>query len=303
MPEPISVPQVVKIGNHVYVGGGMRRMKGPMFKYSLHEDTWTVLPLCRTSGHSLATLDDELLAIGGMMPVNEVAHTVYTLRRNKWMEVLPPMPTPRCLHSSATHENRVIITAGGTTSIKETGERTQTDAVEIYIKDNQWYTTKRLPLPSSSFSLSIINDTCYILGGNTTNYTMYATISSLLENAEPVDSQYSMPQCPVTWDQLKEKHPLILNTAVEINGNLFVMGGSPDIIMHHGTRFISTYDFATDTWVECKGAELPVPLYRTTVLNLDNDEVISIGGQPKSQQFSAEVFIGSYIHCSTITQH
>ena len=74
------------------------------------------------------------------------------------------------------------------------------------------------------------------------------------------------------------------------------MGGSVDHGQRRlGSKFISTYDFATDTWVECKGAELPLALYRPGLVNLGNKKVMLIGGQPRSQQFSKVAFIGSYV--------
>ena len=74
------------------------------------------------------------------------------------------------------------------------------------------------------------------------------------------------------------------------------MGRSVDRNLRYGSKFISTYDFATDTWVECKGAELPLALYRPGLVNLGNNKVMLIIGQPRSQQFSKVVFIGSYVN-------
>lgn len=80
---------------------------------------------------------------------------------------------------------------------------------------------------------------------------------------------------------------------MELDGKLVNMGGSLDEALRCGTSFISTYDFTTNVWVECKGAELPVPLYRPGVVKLADNKVMVIGGQPKMQQFSNEVYIGS----------
>ena len=301
IPIPISNPRLVKIGGHIYVGGGMPgvgKLSYYIYKYDLNHDTWDTLPHCPTQQHSLATLDDELIVIGGLLG-RDIANTVYTFRQNKWLEELPPMPTPRYHHSSITHENKVIIAAGGIVSQQDTGKYTRSDVVEIYIKGDQWYSTKPLPFPSSSFSLCIIQDSCYISGGSAQTFeqqllTVYTTVASLIKNAEPADSRYSAVQCPLKWGKFKGAHPMRCTTLAVMNGKLFSLGGTDFGEMHVGTTFFSTYDFASDTWVECKGAELPVPLYRSTVMNLGNNEVICVGGQPKSQQFSAEVFIGSY---------
>ena len=232
IPDNASAIQLVQIGKHVYSGGGMRRTtRNDIYKYSLYEDTWTALPKCLTSYHGLATLDNELIVIGGRIGT-DIQNVVYTFREDRYMKLLPPMPTPRVNCSCITHRNREIIVAGGTTVATQTGERRLTDTVEIYIRDRQWYNTKRLPFALSVFTLKIINDTCYILGGTGTlshecsQLTIYSTISSLLENAEPADSTYSTLECPVAWDQLKGKHPLQYSALVEIN-KIFALGGSP----------------------------------------------------------------------------
>ena len=80
------------------------------------------------------------------------------------------------------------------------------------------------------------------------------------------------------------------------------MGGSVDPNRRRGSKFISTYDFATDTWVECKGAELPLALYRPGLVNLGNNKVMLIGGQPRSQSFSKVAFIGCYVKPRKVTR-
>lgn len=299
MPIPRSASQAVKIGTHVYVGGGMTGTDSlNIYRYSLEENEWQLLPPSPTLQNSLASLDDELIILGGQQGYS-IINTVYTLRANNWIEVLPPMPTPRFLSSSATYQNRIIITAGGVTSSQDTGRFTRTDLVEVYVKNKQWFSSKRLPFISDSFSLCIINSNCYILGGGTNQLNQcriatFTSISSLLEEAEPADSTYSVPQCPHTWEVLKTEHPLLLASPAKICKKLIATGGTHEGGLRCGTQYISTYDFATNTWVECKGAELPVPLYRTTVIDIGNDQIMCIGGQPKNQTFSAKVFIGTY---------
>ena len=285
-PVTNAIPPTVKIGDNVYAGYGLRKRGEAkmIFKYSLTQDTWSPLPDCPTFQHGLATLDDELIVIGGL-EAGQTSNKVYTFRDKKWQQVLPPMPTPRCLLCTASYENRLILAAGGTTRVNAKGEVMCTDKVEIYKKDGCWYSTKRLPFPVYQFTMQIVGDTCYILGGVThidnSSTTLYTTVSSLLENA--------------AWEKLQQAHPLTHPSLVELNGRLVVMGGSVDHKYRQGSKFISAYDSETDTWVECKGAELPLALYRPGLVNLGNNKVMLIGGQPRSQQFSKVAFIGCYI--------
>ena len=263
-PVGTAIPPVVKIGDSVYVGDGLRKKteESTVFKYSITLDTWSSLPKCPTIEHGLAAMNNELIVIGGRKS-DKATNIVYTFRDDKWQRVLPPMPTARYLPSATSHENRLILAVGGTLETKQDGEFIRTDIVEIYKKDDSWYSTKRLPFPLTQFTTYIVGDTCYTLGGVTdgddTYITLYTTVSSLLENAVPADGRYSTPQIPITWEKLQDKHPLTFPSLVELDGKLVAMGGSADRYHRLGTKFISAYDFATDTWVKCKGAELPLP--------------------------------------------
>ena len=310
LPATASTSPVVKIGDNVYVGHGLRQIKekSNIFKYSITLNTWTCLPHCPTTQHALATLKDKLIVIGGSIS-GMATNILYTFRDRKfrkltpgspWQEVLPPMPTPRYLLSAISHQDRLIITAGGTLEQQSNGKYVPTDLVEIYItEEKKWYTTKRLPFPISTFSITVINDTCYTLGGAAKTFdesctTLYATVSSLLENAVPANGQHSTAQVLPTWDSLPDKHSLTLPSLVELDGKLATMGGSIDPARRCGTKFIAAYGFVTDTWVECKGAELPLPLYRPNLVKLENNQVLVIGGQARSQHFSSAVFLATY---------
>ena len=300
LPIPTSSPSMVKVGENIYVSRGVteaysKKYIQNIFKYNIKHDVWMPLPPCKTCYHGLATLDNKLVVVGGHV-AGKATGIVYTFRDGEWKEVLPPIPTPRWSLSTVSHDNRLIVAAGGTTSLKSNGEKVHTNVVEVYIKEKKsWYRTKELPFPVVQFTMCMIGDTCYTLGGTAKcdqlHFTLHASASSLHMCALPTGSR---PHIPTTWKQLQDKHPLIFSSPVELGGRLFAMGGSAELRLRRGTRFISTYDFATDTWVKCKGADLPAPLYRTGVLKLDHNRVMIVGGQPKMQQFSAAVYTGTY---------
>ena len=285
----------------MYVSDGFTKPDNSfnIMKYSLSQDTWMPLPPCPTHQHGLATLNEELIVLGGKVRSLGTSK-VYTFRSNDWMEVLPPMPTPRFLFSTASHEDRLIIAAGGVEEVKSNGEIVRTDMVEIYIRDKQWYTTKRLPFPLSSFSTSIVGDMCYTLGGYGTQeqscITIFTTLSSLLENAELADSShYSVAQVPEMWNKLEDQHPLSYSTITNVDGKIIALGGAVmNNILKSGTKIISTYDFQSNSWVECKGAELPLAIYNTGVVKLADNEVMVVEGGYKNQTFSTKVYIGKF---------
>ena len=291
MPVGITSPQIVKIDNFVFVGGGFLN-RFDIFQYSINDDTWTTLPQCPATEQGLTTLNGELISAGGKNSQG-ITNIVYTFRDGQWKKVLPSMPTPRFHFSTVSHNNELIVAAGGVTDRARDGEISKTRAVEIYIKDRQWYVTEQLPIWSSNVSTCVIGDTCYKMGGMgnkiETCMTLHISLSSFIKLPAT-----AMPEIKGEWNVLKTEYPLIYSSLVEIEGKLIALGGSSDAVLRHGTRFISSYDFAADMWVECQGAQLPVPLYRPGVVKLAGNKVMIIGGQAEMKQFSNEVYIGSH---------
>ena len=269
----------------MYVGGGYREglESNHIFGYSLSQDTWIPLPRCPTSQHGLTSLNKELVVIGGRAH-GKPTNIAYTFKEDTWKEILPPMLTPRFLLSTLSHEDGIIIAAGGVLCVESNGEYLRTDIVEIYIKDRQWYTTKRLPIVISAASSVIFHDRCYMLSPKCRTL-LHTTLSSLLENAEPADSKHSMPK--ITWKKLQGLYPLPASGIVEVNGRLTAMGGADGnhSMNIKGTKFISTYDFQTDSWVKCQDVQLPLAVFRPGLVKLGNNEVLVVGGEAKSRQF------------------
>lgn len=157
----------MKIEDSVFVGGGFRKKDDStaIFQYSIHDDKWTTLPQCPAFHQGLASLNGELISVGGVQS-RRATNTVYTFRKGKWKELLPPMPTPRYLLSTISYNNESIIAVGGITGITIDGTDLRTDEVELYLGDRQsWYVAKRLPLLITAISMCIIGETCFLLGG------------------------------------------------------------------------------------------------------------------------------------------
>ena len=165
LPVAFSAPHVVKIGEDVYVGGGIVEDKAVMadcvYKYTFSEDVWEKLPACKTLNHGLTTLNNELIVVGGTR-YGLATNAVRTFRDGEWKKVLPPMPTPRWSLATVSHDNSTIIAAGGVTLLRSNGEGVQTNTVEVYITDKHvWYTTKELPFPIVQLHTCIVSDACY----------------------------------------------------------------------------------------------------------------------------------------------
>ena len=215
------------------------------------------------------------------------------------------MITSRYSLSTLSHQNRLIVAAGGIVGVDRADQVHRTDIVEIYSStEGKWLSTKRLPFPRSDSPVVIIQEKCFILGGATaetslSHITTFEDVETLLlhTTAKEKGSTLKTPR----WRKLPAHHPLTSPSSVELNQRLLTTGGSwlkdetggggnnPKF----GTKFVSFYDFETDVWVECENAELPVPLYRSGAVKLSEDTVMVVGGQFDSKQFSATAFIGT----------
>lgn len=302
LPTVISSPQIVKTRDFVFVGGGFRKdAKSDIFQYSIHNDIWRSLPDCPWKGallsqQGLALWNGELISIGGKL-TQEAINTVYTFKNGKWVKILPRMPTARYLLSTTSHHD-CIVAAGGVTGIARDGQALYTQDVEIFIKDRQWYVTKMLPAPMAALSTCIVGETIYMLGGTGAiidcRKTFYVSLQSLIDTALLFSSaarHYSKE-----WNVLTANLPLVCSTAVEIDRVVIAMGGSREEVLRCGTIYISTLNATSNLWAECEGSQLPVPLYRPGVVKLADNKVMVIGGQPKMQHFSNEVYIGTCRH-------
>ena len=110
----LSTPQVIKIGDNVYMGGGTTEHGNneEIFRYSISDGTWVALLPCPTYNYGLATWNNELIAVGGIMaPRGLITNKVFTFRKSsaKWMQSLPSMITSRYSLSMLSHQNRLIV--------------------------------------------------------------------------------------------------------------------------------------------------------------------------------------------------
>ena len=146
LPVGISSPQIVKINNFVFVGGGLRNRfeTSAIFQYHIIDNRWTTLCQCPVQKQGLASLNGELISVGGICS-HGATNIVYTFKDNQWKEVLQPMLTPR-YNLSTVSQSDLIVAAGGSTGRARDGELLKTQAVEIYIKNRQWYITKPIPI-------------------------------------------------------------------------------------------------------------------------------------------------------------
>ena len=304
LPLAMNSHQIVRIGNKVYCGGGYTGNKDKsrqVFRYNPEQDEWSPLPICPTKQFGLTQLDGKLVTVGGsrldsIIPISDV----YVFEESQtWEKSIPPLPTARFYPTTFAYKSALVVSGGITHQNTDSAQSTRTTAVEVFqSKSSQWYCAEPLPLAHDIMSPAIINDTCYLIGGNAgygSKQAYCTSIPSLIETAVPPDHQEetsTTPQTspsPPTW-QVLPHCPLFYSTAAELGGCLLAIGGM-DKSSSRSTA-VHVYSPSTNSWVRISSGDLPVPRSSATAVQLNTGEVIFVGGAEKGQT-TASVFIGS----------
>ena len=244
------------------------------------------------------------MTVGGnridkIIPINDV----YVFQESETWEnsIIPPLPTARMYPTAFNYKSTLIVSGGLTHWDTDSELRTYTNAVEVFqTKTYQWYRAEPLPVAHNAMSCAIVNDTCYLIGGNKLHHASrqayYTSVSNLISQALPLDhpETSSTPQAspsPPTWQVLPEC-PLYCFTAVELGGCLLAIGGMDD--SNSSSSALHMYSPSTNSWVRMSSGDLPVPRYGAAATQLEGGEVIFVGGKIKQGSLPTKtVYIGT----------
>ena len=306
LPVAMSEHHIVRIGSTIYCSGGYTGSNDTgrqVFQYNPKQDTWSQLPICTTRHFGLTQLDGKLVTVGGSridqpIPINDV----YVFQESEGWEnsIIPPLPTARFYPTAFNYKSTIVVSGGFTHWHTDYKLRTCTNAVEVFqTKTYQWYHAEPLPVAHSGMSCAIVNDTCYLIGGNklsvASRQAYYISVSNLISRALPPDhpETSSTPQAspsPPTWQVLPEC-PLSYFTAAELGGCLLAIGGRDD--SESPSSAVHMYSPSTNSWVRISSGDLPVPRFFAAATQLDGGEVIFVGGEIKIASPTKTVFIVS----------
>lgn len=286
--------QSVLVGAKAYVGGGKADRVDEQFlvcQYDPEKDCWEKLPPCPVKWFALGQFQGRLITVGGDTRQGVVTDKVYEYKEEsrRWKETLKPMPTPR-YHLSIITTQSSIIACGGMNRLDA-----RFATVEIYIAETkQWHEADPLPLPCYSMTPVVIDDTCYLLGGNgrmrvAIKTLLRTSVSSLIESARESSTSTPNPQRGSAWKTLTPS-PLLSCTAVSLGGHLLAIGGCKE-------QACSTVHMLLPpsySWVEVDESDLPVARFAATALQLtDNSKVLVCGGRDYEQKLTNSVYVGT----------
>ena len=305
LPVGKNVPQVVVVGEKVYVGSGstVSAEQFLVFQYNPARDEWTTLPPCPVIFYGLGQLSGELLTVGGLLQVSTIGYSTkkvyhYKPESQEWEEFLQPMPTAR-QQPTVISTQSVLVACGGATDM--IGRKlVPCTTVEVYTTEtSQWHTADPLPVPCMMMSSAIINNTAYLLGGLTTDHqpittVPYAPVASLIQRATSHPQQSASAARPDStssaWKTLNRATPVVMPAAASLAGLLLTVGGTNDKGKTPAVHF-----YSISKWIRVLSWDMPEPRAGCAAAVLAGNRLLVVGGKDQDGKSLNTVFLGSLI--------
>ena len=299
LPIGMARPQVVVVGEKIYVGGGAADSHDDyylVFRYNPDRDRWSTLPYSPVHDFGLGQFLGELCMVGGIIHgVISAKVYCYKPKSRKWEEFLPPMTTAR--HSlSVISTQSALIACGGITA--SDGKHVPCSTVEVFTEQtSRWCAADPLPLPYRMMTSATINGTGYLLGGWTINkqptkVVVYASVARLTQKAIKCSQQSTSKQdsSSSSW-KILQSAPLLASAAASLGEMLLAVAGGE--VGQLTSPAVYVYSPTTSSWNRIESGNLPESRYGTTVVELPGNRLFVVGGQNNDGLKARTVFLGS----------
>ena len=266
MPSGVSSALAVEVGGKVYIGGG--DTEGSDYKvleYTIQGGQWREIdtPVCL---FGMAVVNDQLIIIGGLDGVIRTTDQVWVLESdsNTWTQPFPAMPTARSALSAVGYK-RWVLAVGGQ-------EKRCVEVLDTVSK--KWYTAAPLPSNVEQPSLAVIQDTLYVVWGQS---AVRVSIPMFISDALSQSTASNEPRS-TEW-QLLPDTPTTDPAITSFHGSLLAVGeyGSP-------SSTIAMYLPQTELWLTV--AQLPSPRSACTYVVLpETGEMMMVGGYDENEDY------------------
>ena len=268
MPSGVVFAQAVVIGRKVYIGGGKAESGDyKVLEYTVQGGQWREIN-APVQHFGMAVVNNELIITGGEVEDGEYTNEVWVLDSvsGTWVQPFPAMPTAMSGPSAVGYKRWVLVVGGN-------GKRC---VAVLDTAARQWYTAT--PLPSDAYrpSLTVIQDTLYVVWGcSAVSMSIPMLISDVVSHS-PASDTSNGPK-PTKWQPLPDT-PTNYPTTTTLNGSLVAVGGVPV------SSTIAMYLPQTEQWL--KVAELPTPTRLCTCALLpEAEELMVISGLDEDEDY------------------
>ena len=256
----------------MYIGGG--RAEGSGYKlleytiqYTIQGGQWREI-VTPVAGFGMAVVDNQLLIIGGVDDDGRYTNQVWALdsASGAWKQPFPAMPTARWWLSAVGYKRWMLVVGGD-------GQR----CVEVLdTTTNKWHVAT--PLPDDAFhpSLTVIQDTLYVVWGCSAVSLSIPILISDAVSQRPTTHASSSPQS-TEWQPLPDT-PTYRPATTSLQLSLVVVGSRP------ASSSIAMYLPHMEQWLEV--AQLPTPREECTCAILpETQQLMVIGGVDKNREY------------------
>ena len=269
MPSGVFLTQSVAVGGKVYIKGGWA--EGSHYKvleYTVQRSQWREINT-PVQIFGMTTINDQLIIIGGIDKESKITDQVWVLDSlsDTWIQPFPQLPEARCWTSAVSYKKWVLVVGGMKSN----------ECSELYALDSAskvWYTASPLPQGATRPSLTVMQDTLYVVYGNTAiSKSIIALLSHAVSqhSASDITSNSSTEYKPTAWQTLPHT-PTAYPELVTFHGLVLTVGAG-----NTPSSTIAMYCPQTEQWL--KVAELPTPRRLCTCVILpDTEELMVIGG-------------------------
>ena len=259
MPTGVEDPQAVVVGGKVYIGGG--GAEGSDYKileYTIKGGQWREIetPVAK---FGMTVVNNQLLIIGGVDKEGRITNQVWALdsASSAWSQPFTAMPTARKWSSAVGYKRWALVVGGEGESCVEV----------LDTATNKWHPAT--PLPDDKFrpSLTVIQDTLYVVWGHSAvNISVPMLISDAMSQ-NPIAHASSGPE----WQPLPKALTSTYPATSSLQGSLVALGGDA------ASSSIAMYLQRMGQWLEV--AQLPTPrLFCTCAVLPETQQLMVIGG-------------------------
>ena len=173
-------PQAVVLKGRVYFGGGFSYLvhNTVVIVYNPERERWTPLPQYSYKFFTMTVIKEQLVLVGGRhIQTTQTTGVIgaWEEKTHKWVHPLPPMPTARDAATAITHDDKLLVVAGG----RDDGYRSLSKVDILNLSTKQWHTGAPLPQPSHKMTAAVMCGTAVLLGGANNNNDFHNKVFSV----------------------------------------------------------------------------------------------------------------------------
>ena len=275
MPHGTFYCHIVIINDVVYVGGGGSIRD--VLEFHPGRGEWSDLPRPPVGDFAMASLNAQLLLVGGGGDGEGKILRVWEGARGGWAQPYPVMPTGRWRSAAVGYQHYLIVACGW----KNGGVVGTVEVLDG--SSHRWYSAQPVPMGGCGMSSVVIGDHWYLSScdwddGNSHIFT--AHLPTLVSSAVSCAKTNS----PSIWQDLPIP-PVHGSTLLALQKHLLLVGGGGlEYDLHH-------YDPLAKKYSQC--GQLPVGMHGPSCAVLPSGELVVAGGDVRGIGFSQQVWIGS----------